>query len=200
MTLRPVRVIKLGGSLFEFPDLLRVFLQWLEAQPPRVNVIVPGGGAAADAVREADRRTRLDPEEAHWLAVGAMSQMGNWLAGLLPEAKLVDSLEAITGALPQAPNGTNQLLIVDAEPLMRSAPAQFGPESLPYSWDVTSDSIAARLAEVLAADELVLLKSCLPGIDVHSWKEAAQSGYVDRHFPLVADRVRSIRTVNLRTA
>ena len=61
----------------------------------------------------------------------------------------------------------------------------------------TSDSIAARLAEVLGADEVVLLKSQDPPSQA-SLAELAASGYVDAWFPEAAAGL-SVRLVNLRS-
>ena len=68
---------------------------------------------------------------------------------------------------------------------------------LPHSWDVTSDSIAARLAVLAGADELVLLKSGLPAGSL-TLAQAAETGYVDRYFPVAAAGVPRVRCVNLR--
>jgi hypothetical protein len=68
---------------------------------------------------------------------------------------------------------------------------------LPRTWDVTSDSIAARLAALLDADELVLVKSCLPTGELTPGV-VAQRGYTDRYFPRAVAGVRVVRCVNLR--
>jgi hypothetical protein len=62
---------------------------------------------------------------------------------------------------------------------------------------VTSDSIAARLAVRLGAQELLLLKSAPlpPGADR---AEAARLGLVDPAFPAVARPLRSVRYQHLR--
>jgi len=51
---------------------------------------------------------------------------------------------------------------------------------------VTADSIAARIAVILGAERLILLKSIdiPPGMP---WTEAAERGWVDRHFPQVVE-------------
>jgi aspartokinase-like uncharacterized kinase len=68
---------------------------------------------------------------------------------------------------------------------------------LPPSWDVTSDSIAARVAHLLRARELVLLKSAPlpPRVDRD---EAARLGLVDPAFPEISSRLARVFYVNLR--
>ena len=56
------------------------------------------------------------------------------------------------------------MVIFDAADWLENEEAQQPGCRLPQGWGVTSDSIAARLAEVLGADELVLLKSMLPRV------------------------------------
>ena len=68
---------------------------------------------------------------------------------------------------------------------------------LPRSWQVTGDSIAARIAECLGADELVLLKSTDPP-STPSRRIASRLGLVDGFFGEATDRLRRIRFVNLR--
>ena len=50
-----LRVIKLGGSLLGWPEWPARLHSWLTAQTPAANVLVVGGGALADVVREWDR-------------------------------------------------------------------------------------------------------------------------------------------------
>lgn len=64
---------------------------------------------------------------------------------------------------------------------------------LPHGWCVTSDSIAARIAEVLGADELVLLKSAAPPVG-----GLRDPGYVDQHFCDAPRAIGCVRAVNLR--
>ncbi len=48
---RPVRVIKVGGSLFDWEGLRTKLAAWLAAQSDCQNVLIAGGGKLADAIR-----------------------------------------------------------------------------------------------------------------------------------------------------
>lgn len=64
-----VRVVKLGGSLLWQPHLPGRFREWLAEQPPRANVLVVGGGAFVEGLRELDRTQNLHPSTVHWMAI-----------------------------------------------------------------------------------------------------------------------------------
>jgi aspartokinase-like uncharacterized kinase len=64
-------VVKVGGSLFDLPDLGPRLEVWLGAR--RSVVLVPGGGPTTDVVRALDRTHRLGEEAAHWLALRSIS-------------------------------------------------------------------------------------------------------------------------------
>ncbi|MEX2113753.1 MAG: hypothetical protein WD845_11245 [Pirellulales bacterium] len=185
---RTRRVIKLGGSLLDWPELPAAFASWLAAQPEATNVVVVGGGAIVEALRELDRVGSLGAEACHWLAIHGMSLTAALAAELLGAAELVMGFEQL-----QRADGDG-LFVFDVERFMRADAA--GADPLPCSWEVTSDSIAARVAVRLKAEELVLLKSTLPA-DGLMRKELAASGYVDVYFPQAAAGLRA-RAVNLR--
>jgi aspartokinase-like uncharacterized kinase len=71
---------------------------------------------------------------------------------------------------------------------------------LPVGWEVTSDSIAARLAELLDA-RLTLLKSIPPpefleqSQDLRHWRALAEAGWIDRFFPDLAENLHKIRLI-----
>jgi aspartokinase-like uncharacterized kinase len=127
----PPVVVKLGGSLFNrVPYLVPVLLA-----SGRPLFIVPGGGMFADAVR----KSPVDNDSAHWMAIASMDPYG-WF---------ITSHGILATALLQAPDRPVVFLPYCS---MR----QHDP--LPHSWDVTSDSIAAWVANELGLD-LLLLKS-----------------------------------------
>src|SRR5204862_97777 len=103
---------------------------------PRQIVLFPGGGPTADAVRAFDQRHRLGEECSHWLALQALSLNAQFLARLLPEARLVSRL-------PAAGPG---LVVADPYPIFLADEQR--DESLPHLWHVTSDSLAARTAHI----------------------------------------------------
>jgi aspartokinase-like uncharacterized kinase len=179
-----VIVVKVGGSLYDLPDLGPRLRRFLDALTHPARLIVPGGGRTADVIRAFDRDHRLGPGPAHWLALRACTLNAHFLAHLLPEAAVVAE-----------PGQTRGLAILD--PLAFVERDEGRPGCLPHHWDATSDSVAARAA-VVAGAELVLLKSApLPrGID---WDEAARTGHVDPVFPgIVRQANLRVSAVNLR--
>jgi hypothetical protein len=68
--------------------------------------------------------------------------------------------------------------------------------TFPCDWTLTSDSVAASVAQWLDAQELVLMKSALPRSD--SIRDASRDGYVDEFFVTLGPKLRRVRCVNLR--
>ena len=185
-----LRVIKLGGSLFDCPDLVERFHAWLSCQPTAANVMIVGGGGLADVLRGIDRRHRLGDATAHRLCIRAMSLTAELAARLLGKAVLTGwPLEA-----RWLGGDDRRLRVVDVSQFIVDDQKRSN-DPLPCSWQVTSDSIAARMAAVLRADELVLLKSATP--NGSTLEELAAVGFVDRFFPRAAI-TRPLRIVNLR--
>jgi aspartokinase-like uncharacterized kinase len=123
-------VIKIGGSLEKQIDPLLSVLRRCSIPA----LIVPGGGRFARMIR----KTGVDGEAAHWMAVAAMEQFG-WLIASrgIQHSSVLHRPEASELFLPYLP--------------LRQA------DPLPHSWNVTSDTIAAWVAYSLGLD-LILLK------------------------------------------
>ena len=138
-------VVKVGGGLARDDGALRAWCAQIAACGARHPLlVVPGGGAFADAVRAHDRRFGLRDETAHWMAILAMDQFGWALSDLIPGAVLCHE------PVPP-PDGVVAVLLPFA--LLREH------DPLPASWDVTSDSIAAWVAGAAGAARLVLVKA-----------------------------------------
>lgn len=187
-------VVKLGGSLLMWRDLpsrLTKFLEWCKAEGA-LAILVTGGGDLANFVRDMDHCHGMDHRLSHDLAIRAMDLTSHCLAGLLPQhLQVVDHF----AAFPDAWNAGRT-------PVM--APFRFLAEydsthenALPASWRVTSDSIAARIAETVGAHDLVLLKSrdVLPGTSI---RQAVHHGLVDPMLPEIASKITRVLTLNFR--
>ncbi len=191
MSRATVRVIKVGGSLLDWPDLPRRLWQWLQQQGRGANYLLAGGGVWADAIREADARFTLGQEASHQLCLRAMDVTGQLLEQLLQQARAAYATEF--------PDEQRSIAVLEVSTLLATAEitARFNAP-LPATWDATSDSIAALLAQAFGATELVLLKSTdLPSS--LSLKEAAATEVVDAYFPVAAAQLRKTRFVNLRS-
>lgn len=180
-------VVKVGGSLFDLPDLGPRLRRWLDANaPPRV-LLVPGGGATANAVRELQRTHGFDDELAHWLALRAMSLNAHVLAALLPESCAIDGPDLAELVWEQG-----RWPVLDAFAFGESDEAE--SDHLPHTWAATSDSVAARAAVLLDADLMLLKSAAPPAGDVAAW---AECGYVDAWLPRLAAAL-TVRAVDLR--
>lgn len=178
-------VIKLGGSLSKSGALSDCLNRAENKYRGRAAVIVPGGGAFADQVRLAQERWRFDDSTAHRMALLAMQQMAQMFKGLKPQFSIAGSIHAIRNR-----TGSQGTLIwsPDMFELERSG--------IKAGWDVTSDSLAAWLANTLSARELILVKSVT--IDKgHSLAELARQNIIDKAFcEFVAQSAYKITIIN----
>ncbi|MBK9077841.1 MAG: uridylate kinase [Hyphomicrobium sp.] len=167
-------VIKAGGSLAETGRLARLLS--LIAAAKRPVVVVPGGGAFADKVRERQQALGFDDATAHRQAMRAMHQMADVFVTLCDRLRVTDTVEGIGGVLR-----SGQI------PVWVPLPTLDGDASIPADWSITSDGIAARLAELLGGAPLVLLKSV--DVDANaSAQRLAEAGVIDTAFPGIAAR------------
>jgi 5-(aminomethyl)-3-furanmethanol phosphate kinase len=138
-----LNVVKLGGGVGRGAgdDALRALCRVVgELGERHPLLVVPGGAWFADAVRDADRRFELPATTSHRMGVLGMEQFGWLLSDLIPGAER--SVEARAAA------GRTTVLL----------PAGLPIDELPASWQVTSDSIAAWVADRAGAGRLVLVK------------------------------------------
>jgi 5-(aminomethyl)-3-furanmethanol phosphate kinase len=167
---KPVWVVKIGGSLLGSPELERWLGLFTKFSDGNI-IIVPGGGVFADAVRDAQKVSKISDACAHKLAVLAMDQFGLLLASMNPDLAVARTEMEIDERIWQhrciiwLPS---QMVLAD--------------DSIPKSWDVTSDSIAAWLAEKVNAQQLVLVKSDKPAGAELSLRMMSESGVVDQAF------------------
>jgi len=164
-------VVKLGGSLAGDPSL-RQWLRELKRDRTARYAVVPGGGPFADAVRAAQSLWRFSDPVAHRMAIGAMDQFGHMLCGL-------ESDLAACSTVPQI----EQAWAGRQLPVWLPTYLMGGDGELAHSWHVSSDTIAAWLAEALGACGLLLVKSCDLPADRTDPSMLAAAGIVDPTLP-----------------
>ena len=205
------RVVKLGGSLIEWPELPRALERWMLATAADDHqrgcevLLVVGGGAWVERIRDVDARFQLGEEPCHWMAIDAM----RITARLVAQRCQLPLKNILPGRMPELER--SQAASSDQDDASRSMASVFCPATwlrvnephapgrpLPRDWRVTADSIAARVATVWGADELVLLKSIEDADGTNSTEAWRARGWVDDYFPIAAEGLRS-RIVALRS-
>lgn len=189
-----LRVVKVGGSLLDWPLLPKALTRWLAEQSAGTSVLICGGGKLVDQMRERFRLVGGSDEAADRSAIRFMCRNVWSLARHLGRLKVISDYDDLSTKIKR--RRSRQILVFDAETLLGAREAKLNARDLPRDWTVTSDSIAAWLAELLEADELVLLKSA--SRPAGGFKELAAAGYVDDFFPQAAERLNAVRFVNLR--
>jgi aspartokinase-like uncharacterized kinase len=174
-------VVKVGGGMLADAGTLDRVLETIAAHGPGRAVVVPGGGPFADAVRDVARRLAVGDDSAHWMAILAMEQYGNLIAGRLAGAVVARDAAAVAAALRE-----RAIPVVAPHAWMREA------DPLPHSWDVTSDSIAAWLAGAVGARLLVLVKPAAGDIDelADPWLRRALPAGIDAAAVAATDTAR----------
>jgi aspartokinase-like uncharacterized kinase len=188
------RVVKVGGSLFDLPDLPERIQRWFATQPPAHNVLLAGGGQLAKQIRTWNLMTSFDDATAHWMCVDLLSVTAQLLKTRLPDLGLIDDERVLRDRM-----GTPGATIFSPAMWLREREPKAAGRRLPWNWDVTSDSIAGRLAAVLPADELVLLKSSPPRDTADGLWDLTAAGYVDQFLPKLAAELPPVRTIDLRS-
>ncbi|MGZ8095742.1 MAG: amino acid kinase family protein [Methylosarcina sp.] len=163
-------IIKLGGSLAKTGGLSGCLDRIEQQYRGTAAVVVPGGGAFADQVRLAQEIWRFDDSVAHRMALLAMQQMALLFHGLKPQFAIAGSISAIK---KQISRKNTVIWSPDA--------AELEQAGVKAGWDVTSDSLAAWLANTLSARELILVKSATIDAE-HNLAELTRQHVVDQAF------------------
>src|SRR5262245_38062563 len=162
-------IVKLGGSIGRDPVLREWLETMVELGSGRV-VIVPGGGGFADEVREQQELWRFGDLAAHNMAVLAMAQMALLMQGICPALALATSDSDVRRTVQQA-----------RVPVWLPFEVLREQRDTLTNWGVTSDSLAAWLANRLNAEGLVLVKACAIGPEM-DLQHCVAAGIVDHEF------------------
>ncbi|MEC9091130.1 MAG: hypothetical protein VX438_00385 [Planctomycetota bacterium] len=164
------RVIKVGGSLLDLPDLANRIQSWIGLQDPAQNILLMGGGNLCNEIRNLHQRFGFSEIQSHYCCLESMGVTATILGSLLT-LQTVDCVREIRQRKGD--------VVFDCRCWIEQK------TDLPTSWELTSDSISALLARELNA-ELVLFRSV-----------SSREG-VDDYFPQASDSLEGISWVNLR--
>ncbi|MCA9008940.1 MAG: hypothetical protein KDB01_04290 [Planctomycetaceae bacterium] len=194
--MKRVRVIKLGGSLLLMPQLKEKFQKWCQQNPHPLTLIVVGGGAIVDAVRNIHAVNALPEDFAHWVCIDLMRHTARLAQQILGEVDLYETVDDLQRAFTGAANDGARPIVAIVQPGICFARG-FPNMGLPETWEVTSDALAAAFSQMYAAEEMVVMKSIDPPGDSRNHRELADRGFIDRHFPDLAEEIERVRFVNL---
>lgn len=172
-------IVKLGGSLFDYPKLSE-WLKILSEDGAGKVVIVPGGGPFADQVRDAQKRWKFNDQQAHQMALLAMDQFGLMLCGIAEK----NGYDLIPASSKQE---IHEILVNKQTPVWLPSKSLENNKEIPQNWTVTSDSISAWLARELKADQLILIKRIEIDADT-IFDELEYDNIVDSSFKSFASR------------
>lgn len=194
--MKRVRVVKLGGSLLTMPNLKQKFQKWLHENPHPLTLIIVGGGPVVDAVRQVHLANPLSEEFAHWVCMDLLQHTARIAHQVLGNVDLIETMADLQQSLSDSNvNSTTPIIAVVQVAICF---ARENPNmGLPESWDVTSDSLAAAFCNMVAAEELVVMKSCDAPNDGSDLESLADFGFVDPLFAGLAEDIDQVRFVNL---
>src|SRR6266850_1738804 len=132
------RIVKVGGSLLDWPPLPTALRAWLDGQPPALNVLVCGGGPLADIIRRADRDFSIGDEVSHWLCIDALSVTSRLLVAILPDVSLVATYDELVASITRLRSGD---VVIDPHEFLHNHEPHLPGRPLPHDWSVTSASI-----------------------------------------------------------
>jgi aspartokinase-like uncharacterized kinase len=192
----PLQIIKIGGSLLGTTSNRSAFKnaeQWLARQTDWINVVIIGGGHTVDHLRRWQRQFNLTEGQAHLNAVQVMSLNILKFARASYISTVIENWNELTNISQHA--GANPTTIMfDCLSFIRDVEPTLGGTPLPSDWSCTSDSIAARIAQLLGADRLTLLKSRTACSD--DLRTLRYANYVDQSFPQMAADIKSVTFVD----
>ena len=192
----PLQVVKIGGSLLTNTtdrSAIDSAEQWLAQQSKSINVVIVGGGHAVEHLRRWQRRFNLTEGQVHFNAVQVMSLNTSRLARSSCISFMITNWKVLTDFV-HSENAIPTTITFDCLSFVRDVEPKLAGPTLAPDWSCSSDSIAARIAQLLGADRLTLLKSRTAGSsDLQTLQYA---NYVDLSFPQMAADIKSVTFVD----
>ena len=139
--------MKIGGSLAANPKTLKSLCNKIGSFGKNHELfIVPGGSRFADVARYFDKKYNLTCKTSHKMAILGMDQFGFILKELIPNSHSFRELDEYKKII-----NSNKI------PVFLPSQYMFRENPLENSWSITSDSIAAHLAENLKITNIIII-------------------------------------------
>jgi len=142
-------IFKIGGKILEnsknIESTISQLTQLYEENILQKILLIPGGGSYANFIRKIDEELKLGVDLAHWMAVYSMNYNGIELNRKYPRLECIEELEKFQDAKKMF------CVFLPYNYLRKN-------DTLPHSWDVTSDSIAHYIAYKLHLNRCFLIK------------------------------------------
>ena len=174
-----MKIVKLGGSLQEKGREIIRFLSNYAEKNAHTVIIIPGGGHFVKRIKELSEQEVISDDAAHWMAVLGMHQYGFFLAdgsGI----EIVESVEELRNVV--------HICLLLPYTLLKA------DDSLPHTWNVTSDTIAAFVANKVGETSFIKLTDVdglmddkgllVRQIHAKAMIKNARTGCVDAELPL----------------
>lgn len=196
--MKRVRVIKLGGSLLTMPNLKQKFQKWCHENPHPLTLIIVGGGAVVDAVRQIHQGNPLSEKFAHWVCIDLLQHTARIAHRILGNVDLYETMDDLQQPFSGSKvNSTTPIVAIVQVGICFAR--EYPNMGLPESWDVTSEALAAAFSDMYAAEELVVMKSSDAPGDETDLDLLDSMGFVDPYFADLAAEIEQVRFVNLQT-
>ena len=142
-------IFKIGGQILEnsknIESTISQLTQLYEENILQKILLIPGGGSYANFIRRIDEELMLGDDLAHWMAIYSMNYNGIELNRKYPKLECIGELEKFQDAKKKF------CVFLPYNDLRKN-------DTLPHSWDVTSDSIALYIAYKLQLNRCFLIK------------------------------------------
>ena len=142
-------IFKIGGKILEnsknIESTISQLTQLYEENILQKIILIPGGGSYANFIRKIGGDLMLGDDLAHWIAIYSMNYNGIELNRKYPKLECIGELEKFQDA-------KKKFCIFLPYTYLRE------DDTLPHSWDVTSDSITIYIANKLNLNECYLIK------------------------------------------
>ena len=142
-------IFKIGGRILEnsknIASIISQLTKLYEENILQKIILIPGGGSYANLIRKIDEELKLGEDLAHWMAIYSMNYNGLELHRKFPGLECTENLKEI--------QDTNKIFCI-------FLPYNYlrNNDTLPHSWDITSDSITLYIADQLQFNKCFLIK------------------------------------------